>query len=82
MNEAQLTSRRDMWVHMLLYPGHTLPTALAPALVAVGLAARHEVFSALPALLAFVAGWLIQLGGVLTDNHENLVKHPNDREHP
>jgi 1,4-dihydroxy-2-naphthoate octaprenyltransferase len=82
MNEAQLTSRRDMWVHMLLYPGHTLPTALAPALVAVGLAVRHEVFSALPALLAFLAGWLIQLGGVLTDNYENLVKHPNDREHP
>jgi 1,4-dihydroxy-2-naphthoate octaprenyltransferase len=82
MNEAQLTSRRDMWVHMLLYPGHTLPTALAPAMVAVGLAVRHEVFSALPALLAFLAGWLIQLGGVLTDNYENLVKHPNDREHP
>ena len=82
MNEARVTSRRDMWVHMLLYPGHTLPTAAAPALVAVGLAVRSEVFAALPVLLAFLAGWLIQLGGVLTDNYENLVKHPNDREHP
>ena len=82
MNEARVTSRRDMWVHMLLYPGHTLPTAAAPALVAVGLAVRNEVFAAVPVLLAFLAGWLIQLGGVLTDNYENLVKHPNDREHP
>lgn len=82
MREVQVTSRRDLWVHMLLYPGHTLPTAAAPALVAVGLAVRHEVFAALPALLAFLAGWFIQLGGVLTDNYENLVKHPNDREHP
>ncbi len=82
MNEAQVTSRRDMWVHMLLYPGHTLPTAAAPAMVAVGLAVRNEVFAALPVLLAFLAGWLIQLGGVLTDNYENLVRHPNDREHP
>jgi 1,4-dihydroxy-2-naphthoate polyprenyltransferase len=82
MSEAQARSRRDMWVHMLLYPGHTLPTDAAPALVAVGLAVRHDVFAAAPALLAFLAGWFIQLGGVLTDNYENLVKHPNDREHP
>ena len=82
MNEAQVTSRRDLWMHMLLYPGHTLPTAAAPAMVAVGLAVRNEVFAAVPVLLAFLAGWLIQLGGVLTDNYENLVKHPNDREHP
>ena len=82
MNEARVTSRRDMWVHMLLYPGHTLPTAAAPAMVAVGLAVRNEVFAAIPVLLAFLAGWLIQLGGVLTDNYENLVRHPNDREHP
>lgn len=67
---------------MLLYPGHTLPTAAAPAMVAAGLAARHDLFSATPAFLAFFAGWLIQLGGVLTDNYENLLRHPNDREHP
>ena len=36
----------------------------------------------MPALLALFAGWLIQLGGVLTDNYENLVQQPEDRRHP
>jgi 1,4-dihydroxy-2-naphthoate octaprenyltransferase len=82
MTQSRAPSRRDMWVHMLLYPGHTLPTALAPILVAVGLAQRDAAFAALPALAAFFAGWLIQVGGVFTDNYENLVRHPDDREHP
>ena len=82
MDQTRVISRRDMWVHMLLYPGHTLPTAAAPAMVAVGLAVHDQVFAAAPALVALLAGWLIQLGGVFTDNYENLVKHPNDREHP
>jgi 1,4-dihydroxy-2-naphthoate polyprenyltransferase len=82
MDQAPVSSRRDMWLHMLLYPGHTLPTAAAPAIVAAGLAFRHEVFAGVPLLLAFLAGWLIQLGGVLTDNYENLTRHPDDREHP
>jgi 1,4-dihydroxy-2-naphthoate octaprenyltransferase len=82
MAQTRVPSRRDMWVHMLLYPGHTLPTALAPILVAVGLAQRDAAFAALPAFAALVAGWLIQVGGVFTDNYENLVRHPNDREHP
>jgi 1,4-dihydroxy-2-naphthoate polyprenyltransferase len=71
-----------MWIHMLLYPGHTLPTALAPVLVAVGLAVHDGVLAAWPAFLALLAGWLVQLGGVLTDNYENLIRHPGDREHP
>ena len=82
MDEAALPSRRDLWIHMLVYPGHTLPTALAPVLVAAGLAFHDGVFAAGPALLALLAGWLVQLGGVLTDNYENLVRHPSDREHP
>jgi 1,4-dihydroxy-2-naphthoate octaprenyltransferase len=82
MNPSQPITRRDLWIHMLVYPGHTLPTAAAPLLVAAGLAVREQTFAAVPALLAFLAGWLIQLGGVLTDNYENLVRHPNDREHP
>ena len=82
MDQAPASSRRDMWLHMLLYPGHTLPTAAAPAIVAAGLAFRHEVFAGGPLLLAFLAGWFIQLGGVLTDNYENLTRHPDDREHP
>jgi 1,4-dihydroxy-2-naphthoate octaprenyltransferase len=82
MNQTRVISRREMWVHMLLYPGHTLPTAAAPAMVAVGLAIHDQVFAPVPVLLAFLAGWLIQLGGVLTDSYENLVRHPSDREHP
>jgi 1,4-dihydroxy-2-naphthoate octaprenyltransferase len=71
-----------MWIHMLLYPGHTLPTAVAPVLVAAGLAIHDRVFAFGPAVLALLAGWLVQLGGVLTDNYVNLVRHPSDREHP
>lgn len=67
---------------MLIYPGRTLPTALAPVLVATGLAMHDRVLAVGPALLTLLAGWLVQLGGVLTDNYENLVRHPSDREHP
>jgi len=72
---------REIWTRKLIYPGHTLPTAVAPALVAVGLAWRNEVFSIVPAALALVCGWLIQFAGVVTDNYENLMREPNDREH-
>jgi 1,4-dihydroxy-2-naphthoate octaprenyltransferase len=75
-------TRGEVWRRKLLYPGHTLPTAVAPVLVACGLAVHDRAFAALPALLALLAGWLIQLGGVLTDNHENLRAQPEDREHP
>lgn len=71
-----------MWVRMLLYPTHTLPTALAPVVVAAGLASRDGVFDLSRAALALVAGWFIQVGGVFTDNYENLVRHPDDGEHP
>ncbi len=74
-------SRRDVWVRMLLYPRHTLPTAAAPVLVALGLARRDGMTAWCPALAAFVAGWLVQLGGVIADNYFNLTRHPEDREH-
>jgi 1,4-dihydroxy-2-naphthoate octaprenyltransferase len=75
-------TRREIWVRKLLYPGHTLPTVAAPLAVATGLAARDGVFHLAPALLGLAAGWLIQVGGVLTDNYENLLHEPEDREHP
>lgn len=75
-------TRREIWVRKLLYPGHTLPTAVAPLVVASGLAAHDGVLRLAPALFALAAGWLIQLGGVLTDNYENLRREPDDREHP
>jgi 1,4-dihydroxy-2-naphthoate octaprenyltransferase len=82
MDQSTAWSRREVWVRKLIYPAHTLPTAAAPVLVAVGLALHNNTFAAVPALLALLAGWLIQLGGVLTDNYENLHQQPEDREHP
>ncbi|HYM27582.1 MAG TPA: 1,4-dihydroxy-2-naphthoate octaprenyltransferase [Steroidobacteraceae bacterium] len=75
-------SRGELWRRKLLYPGHTLPTAIAPAAVAAGLAWHDGAFALLPAAAALFAGWLIQLGGVLTDNYQNLLQEPEDREHP
>jgi 1,4-dihydroxy-2-naphthoate octaprenyltransferase len=82
MNQASTVSRREIWTRKLIYPGHTFPTAFAPVIVAVGLAYHDRVFAAVPALLALLAGWLIQFAGVVTDNYENLVRQPDDREHP
>ena len=82
MVEPLPMSRRDIWIHLLLYPGHTLPTAAAPVIVGVGLAIHDHVFAPLPALLGFLASWFIHVGGVFTDNYELLVRHPNTREHP
>jgi 1,4-dihydroxy-2-naphthoate octaprenyltransferase len=75
-------SRREVWTRKLLYPGHTFPTAAAPVIVAIGLAVHDHVFAFGPALLAFLAGWLIQFAGVVTNNYENLVRQPEDHEHP
>jgi 1,4-dihydroxy-2-naphthoate polyprenyltransferase len=75
-------TRRDVWVDMLLYPRHTLPTAAAPVLVASALAFHERTLALLPAFAAFVAGFLVQLGGVVTDNYNNLRRHGDDREHP
>jgi len=79
---TEVPTRRDVWVRMLLYPRHTLPTAVAPVLVSVGLALHDGVFAPWAAAAALAAGWLIQLGGVIADNLHNLRRHPDDREHP
>ncbi len=78
---AGTLTRRDVWVGMLLYPAHTLPTAAGPVLVSVGLALHDGVFVPWAALAAFASGWLVQLGGVFTDNYQNLSRHPDDEEH-
>lgn len=82
MAQAFAWTRREVWTRKLIYPGHTFPTAIAPIIVSIGLAWHDRVFAALPVLLAFLAGWLIQFGGVVTDNYTNLVRSPKDREHP
>jgi len=81
MDQTQTWSQRELWTRKLLYPGHTFPTAAAPVMVAIGLAYRDGVVAPLPAFLALLAGWLIQFAGVVTDNYENLVRDPDDREH-
>jgi 1,4-dihydroxy-2-naphthoate octaprenyltransferase len=82
MEKQTAGSPRDLWVRLLLYPGHTLPTAFAPVAVGVGLAIHDEVFALMPVLLAFLGSWLIHVAGVLTDNHELLRLHPGVEEHP
>jgi 1,4-dihydroxy-2-naphthoate octaprenyltransferase len=78
---APPTARR-IWVDLLLYPTHSLPTALAPVLVGVGLGAREGVLAPGPVLAGFLGSWLIHVAGVFTDNHELLRLHPDLPEHP
>lgn len=82
MRDVPAPSRRDLWIHWLVYPGHSLPTAAAPVLVATALAVRDHVFAPLPAFLGFFASWLIHVGGLFTDNYELLVRHRGVNEHP
>jgi 1,4-dihydroxy-2-naphthoate polyprenyltransferase len=82
MTESAAPARRDIWVDLLLYPGHTLPTAAAPVIVAVGLAVHDNVFAPAPLLLAFLASWLIHVGGVFTDNYVLISQHSDLPEHP
>ncbi len=82
MTEPAASARRDIWIDLLLYPGHTLPTAAAPVMVAAGLAVHQHLFAALPLLAGFVASWLIHVGGVFTDNYVLISRHPELPEHP
>jgi len=71
-----------IWVDLLLYPTHSLPTAAAPVLVGLGLAYHDGVFAPLPALVGFLGSWVIHVAGVFADNHELLRRHPRLPEHP
>ncbi len=82
MSAAAVLSARDIWIRLLLYPSHTLPTAAAPVLVGIAAAVHDRVFAPVPVLVAFVASWLIHVGGVFTDNYELLRRHPEVAEHP
>jgi len=80
--EGPSPTARTIWIDLLLYPTHSLPTAVAPVLVAVGLAVHDRVLAPLPALVGFLGSWLIHVAGVFTDNHELLRRHPGLPEHP
>lgn len=80
--EHARVTRQRVWIDLLLYPAHTLPTAAAPVMVGAGLAFHDGVFAAIPALVAFLGSWLIHVAGVFTDNHELLRRHSQVVEHP
>jgi 1,4-dihydroxy-2-naphthoate polyprenyltransferase len=82
MDRQVAMTRKQLWLRLLLYPGHTLPTAAAPILVGVGLAVRDGVFAAGPALLFLVTTWFVHVAGVLADNHTLISRHPDLPEHP
>ncbi len=75
-------TRRQVWIHLMLYPGHTLPTAAAPIVIALGLARHDGVLAWTPALVAFLCSWMVHCGGVFLDQYTLLARHPNLREHP
>jgi 1,4-dihydroxy-2-naphthoate octaprenyltransferase len=75
-------SAAPLWIRMLLYPGHTLPTAIAPVLIGAGLALHFKVFALVPLLLAFLGSWLIHIAGVFIDNLNLLGRHADVPEHP
>jgi 1,4-dihydroxy-2-naphthoate polyprenyltransferase len=82
LSASPALTRREISIRLLLYPSHTLPTAAAPILVAVGLAIHDGIFSLLPVTVAFLASWLIHVGGVFADQYELVRKHPDVPEHP
>jgi len=73
---------REIWTHLLVYPGHTLPTALAPIFVGAGLALHDGVFRLGPVIAAFLSSWFVHVGGVFADNYALLTAHGRIREHP
>jgi 1,4-dihydroxy-2-naphthoate octaprenyltransferase len=79
---AERAAAHAIWVNLLLYPTHSLPTALAPVLVGAGLAVHDGVFAPVPAFVGFLGSWVIHVAGVFTDNHELLRRHPGLPEHP
>lgn len=80
--ESPSPTTRTVWIDLLLYPTHSLPTAAAPVLVGVGLAVHDGVLAWSPALVGFLGSWFIHVAGVFTDNHELLRLHPGVPEHP
>jgi 1,4-dihydroxy-2-naphthoate octaprenyltransferase len=80
--ERPAASTRTIWIDLLVYPTHSIPTAVAPVIIGCGLAIRDGVFSPWPALVGFLGSWAIHVAGVFTDNHELLRRHPAVIEHP
>ncbi|MEF8779639.1 MAG: 1,4-dihydroxy-2-naphthoate polyprenyltransferase [Haloferacaceae archaeon] len=69
---TQDVSRRKAW--LIAARPQTLPAALAPVAVGVGLALHTGVFSALPALAALVGASLIQIGTNFANDYYDAVR--------
>lgn len=76
------SSPKFPWVRLLLHPAHSLPAAAAPVVIGAALAQHDGVFAPLPTLLAFLASWLIHVGGLYVENYWLLTRHAPLREHP
>ncbi|MBI5920680.1 MAG: UbiA family prenyltransferase [Betaproteobacteria bacterium] len=75
-------SAREIWVRLLVYPTHSLPTAAAPVMVGIALALRDNLFVSLPVFIAFLGSWIIHVGGLFKDNYELTYTHRYLPEHP
>ncbi len=67
----QLTRRQAWW---LAIRPRTLPAAVGPVLVGVGLAVGDGVFKLLPALAALAGALLLQIASNLANDYYDFVK--------
>ena len=67
----QLTRSQAWW---LAIRPRTLPAAVGPVLVGVGLAVGDRVFSPLPALAALAGALLLQIASTLANDYYDFVK--------
>jgi 1,4-dihydroxy-2-naphthoate polyprenyltransferase len=70
-NSSQLTRRQAWW---LAIRPRTLPAAVGPVLVGVGLAIGDGVFRPLPALAALAGALLLQIASNLANDYYDFVK--------
>jgi hypothetical protein len=77
INDLVLPSRTTMWIDLLCIPVTPCPPRPRGVSWAWGLQ-----LAVVPALVGFLASWLIHIGGVFADNFQLLTRHPGLREHP
>ncbi|NDJ52162.1 MAG: 1,4-dihydroxy-2-naphthoate polyprenyltransferase [Chloroflexi bacterium] len=71
-------SKRDAW--LLASRPKTLPAAVAPVLVGVGLAIHDDVLAILPALAALLGALLLQVGVNLANDYFDFMKGVDSEE--
>jgi 1,4-dihydroxy-2-naphthoate octaprenyltransferase len=79
---AASPTRRRIWIDLLVYPTHSLPTAAAPVVIATAIAFRHHAAAWLTAVLCLLASWLVHIAGLFHDYYLLLARYPDNSEHP